>query len=288
MEHYDAIIIGSGQSGNPLRGTKGSRCGPERRRDRKEVIPFLRRIYPKLLSLHGYLYEERDPANEGLVYIRHPWESGIDNSPAWDVPLQAIKTDRKTIPLYQRRDLDHVSPEMRPSDDEYDRYVVLLDLFRRHDYDEASIRAECPFLIQDPLFNSILCRADRSMVRIAESIGELPGIPMEWEKKTAEGIRRKLWCRDNRMFYPFDMVSEKLIYAETSSEVIVFPEEKKVLLSEIFRWYERDFGGPSGVIGFLCRYLVAEESREYLRENASELSFEYLFYDWDLNRRGRS
>ena len=185
--------------------------------DRKRVLPFLQRIYPKILALHAYLYRERDPLDEGLVYIRHPWESGIDNSPAWDDPLRSMEVDRESLPAYQRRDLDHVSREMRPSDDEYDRFVALVDLFRRHNYDEASIRGECRFLIQDPLFNSILCRANRSLVKIAELLGERPGIPEEWEKKSVEGIRRKLWCPDNRMFYPYDMVAERLIYAETSS-----------------------------------------------------------------------
>jgi len=51
------------------------------------VLPFLERIYPKLLALHAYLYPERDPNDEGLVYIRDPWESGVDNSPTWDAPL---------------------------------------------------------------------------------------------------------------------------------------------------------------------------------------------------------
>jgi len=62
------------------------------------VIPFLERIYPKLCALHEYLYRERDPHDEGLVHIRHPWESGIDNSPTWDSPLRRITIDRKHLP----------------------------------------------------------------------------------------------------------------------------------------------------------------------------------------------
>lgn len=186
-------------------------------RYKKEVLTFLRRIYPKILALHQYFYRERDPSGEGLIYIRHPWESGIDNSPAWDEALRAMPVDRDALPSYTRRDLEHVSAGMRPSDDDYDRYVFLVDLFRTRGYDEAAIRAECPFLIQDPLFNSILCRSNQSLARIAGIIGDSPRIPLSWEKSTAEGIRSKLWCSDNRMFYPYDLASGHLVYAETSS-----------------------------------------------------------------------
>ncbi|HID30471.1 MAG TPA: hypothetical protein EYP19_10775 [Desulfobacterales bacterium] len=57
----------------------------------RTVLPFLERIYPKLLALHSYLYRERDPNDEGLAYICHPWESGIDNSPTWDTPSNGFQ-----------------------------------------------------------------------------------------------------------------------------------------------------------------------------------------------------
>ncbi len=184
----------------------------------RAVRPFLERIYPRLLELHAYLYRERDPHQEGLVYIRHPWESGIDNSPTWDVPLKKIAIDKESLPKYTRRDLEHgVDPTVRPSDDEYDRYVFLVDLFRRVDYDEFRIRESCPFLVQDPLFNSILCRANESLVRIAEIIGEPPEAPHSWAKKTAEAIQRKLWHEEHGMFDAHDLVAEKLIEVHTAA-----------------------------------------------------------------------
>jgi hypothetical protein len=69
-----------------------------------------------------------------------------------------------------------------------------------------------------------------------------------------------------------------------SSEVITLPEEGKVLLSEIFRWYEADFGGKRGVVDFLYDYLADEHARQFIRENAETVRFEYIYYDWNLNR----
>lgn len=182
------------------------------------VRPFLERIYPKLLALHTYLYRDRDPDDEGLVYIRHPWESGIDNSPTWDEPLARIVVDRNTLPVYQRRDLAHVAdPKMRPSDEDYDRYVYLVDLFRRCNYDEGHIRRECPFLIQDPLFNAVLCRADESLAAIADIVGESSELPMYWAEKTRQAIREKLWHQGHRIFDCYDMVARKTIEVDTAA-----------------------------------------------------------------------
>ncbi|GAX62543.1 hypothetical protein SCALIN_C34_0094 [Candidatus Scalindua japonica] len=182
------------------------------------VLPFLKRIYPRLLKLHEYLYRERDPKNEGLVYIRHPWESGIDNSPTWDVPLKRITVDKTLLPSYERKDLKHgVDPKMRPSDDDYDRYVYLVDLFRKNEYDEARISTDCPFLIQDPLFNSILCRANESLVHIAELIGEDTETPKKWTEKTAGAIRDKLWQKEHDVFDAYDLVVDGFIEVDTSA-----------------------------------------------------------------------
>ncbi|MBN1841480.1 MAG: glycoside hydrolase [Deltaproteobacteria bacterium] len=182
------------------------------------VLPFLERIYPKLLALHAYLYRERDPNDEGLVYIRHPWESGVDNSPTWDAPFRRIEVDRVALPPYQRKDLDHgVDPKMRPSDEDYDRYVYLVDLFRRCDYDEDMVRESCPFLVQDPLFNSVLCRANESLAQIATLIGESPDLPRFWAEKTAVAIRQKLWRPEHNIFDCYDLVADTPIEVDTAA-----------------------------------------------------------------------
>lgn len=184
----------------------------------RNILPFLERIYPKLIALHEYLYRERDPNNEGLVYIRHPWESGIDNSPTWDLPLQRIAIDRATMPPYQRKDLEHgVDPSMRPTDENYDRYIYLVDLFRRRNYDEYSIRESCPFLVQDPLFNSVLCRANQSLAEIARVIGASPDLPLSWAEKTAASMRRKLWHPEHKIFDAYDLVADDTIEVDTAA-----------------------------------------------------------------------
>ena len=161
----------------------------EEAKDKERALIFLKEMFPKLMDLHRYLYRYRDPDQTGLVHIRHPWESGIDNSPAWDAPLASIEVDKKTLPSYERKDLKHGIPvEQRPSDDDYDRYVYLVDLYRRLKYEEEAIYKECPFLIQDVLFNSILGRADHDLIEIAEIIKLETAEIQEWFDQTSKAI----------------------------------------------------------------------------------------------------
>ena len=68
-----------------------------------------------------------------------------------------------------------------------------------------------------------------------------------------------------------------------SSEVVLVPEENKILLSQVFNWYQRDFGGKNDIFTFLLRYLVRDTKSDYLAANMDLIEVEYLFYDWNLN-----
>ena len=83
---------------------------------------------PSLVDFHQWLYNERDPHNEGLVLLIHPWESGLDNSPPWISELRShqmpfwIRVLRKTRLTWFieqfRRDIRSVPAEERPSTEE--------------------------------------------------------------------------------------------------------------------------------------------------------------------------
>ncbi len=127
---------------------------------------FLRQIYPRLFLWHRYLATARDPDRSGLVTIYHPWESGTDNAPRWDVPLAAVEVG--DLPPYTRRDLQHVTdPGQRPTDAEYDRYLWLLEALKRARYDDAVAARSHPFRIKDVLFSAILVAANDALLEIA-------------------------------------------------------------------------------------------------------------------------
>jgi len=182
--------------------------------DRARARVFLAEMFPHLKAWHAYLYRERDPQGEGLVYIQHPWES-LDNSPVWDPILQRIHLRPDEVPAYSRVDIQSVNAEDRPSKVEYDRYVYLVKLFAERNYDEAQIRRDCPFLVQDVLFNALLCQANRDLAEIARLVGEDPAPCEVWAEQTAQAMNQKLWDEEHGIYSDFDLVTNTLIHAHT-------------------------------------------------------------------------
>jgi mannosylglycerate hydrolase len=185
--------------------------------DKKLAAEFLEDMYPRLVAWHDYLYRERDPNGEGLVYIRHPWESGEDNSPVWDRALKRIALTKEMVPPYRRADTSIVSSKDRPSDDDYDRYAYLVKVFYDNSYDEAAIRKACPFLIQDVLFNSILAQADHDLSSIARLLGKDPHPHHDAAKRTTEAINTKLWNQKAGIYFDFDLVDGTQIDSHVAS-----------------------------------------------------------------------
>jgi hypothetical protein len=68
-----------------------------------------------------------------------------------------------------------------------------------------------------------------------------------------------------------------------SSEVVILPEENKILLSQIFDWYRKDFGGRREALGFVLERLDDGPAARHLAAHLDDIRVEYLFYDWNLN-----
>jgi glycogen debranching enzyme len=189
--------------------------------DKERAKEFASEMFPKLNDWHNYLKENRDLYNEGLLFIRHPWESGQDNSPTWDEPLERIDLSSIQLPEYRRKDLHHVDNEQRPTNQDYDHYIYLVDFFRQRNYDENKITDDdCPFMMQDVLFNTLYCKANRDMAKIAEEIGEDPEPFRKQADKTASAVDSKLWDEEHDMYIDYDLRSDKQIHAHILSGFI--------------------------------------------------------------------
>ncbi|WP_456391878.1 DUF547 domain-containing protein, partial [Persephonella sp.] len=65
-------------------------------------------------------------------------------------------------------------------------------------------------------------------------------------------------------------------------EVMVFPEENALLVSELFRWNRPLFMPEEKLISFIKEHIIDERKREFLSGN-NGIKVDYLFYDWYLN-----
>ena len=131
---------------------------------------FLPRLYPRLVAWHRYLTDRRGTGDAGLVAVVHPWETGMDNSPAWDGPLARI--DPAPAGTFRRRDLTNAVAQERPTDVDYGRYVRLATDYRDSGY--ADRMADREFAVVDPMVNALLACAERALASIAEEIGADP------------------------------------------------------------------------------------------------------------------
>jgi mannosylglycerate hydrolase len=183
--------------------------------DRERAEAFLREMMPKLVLWHEYLYRERTRDGEGLVELWHPWESGTDNSPLWDEALARIVPQAAEIPEYQRVDTEVVDSEQRPTNAEYDRYAYLVKCFRNVGYDQARIREECAFAIQDVLFNAILVRANRDLAQIARALGADAAAYERWADITQAGLDDKLWSEEHGIYLDYDVRADAPVAART-------------------------------------------------------------------------
>jgi Trehalase len=172
---------------------------------------FLEYASPRLKAWHDYLYRERDPRGEGLVYIRHPWESGMDNSPMWDQIMQRLHLRADQIPPYRRADIHTVAASDRPTTTAYDRFAYLVKLFADCGYEEDKIRQNCPFLVQDVLFNSLLCKANRDLAEIGRIIGEDLSSYEDLAEKAKGAINEKLWDEDRGIYLDYDFADDRPI-----------------------------------------------------------------------------
>ncbi|MEU3624921.1 hypothetical protein BS329_01585 [Amycolatopsis coloradensis] len=164
---------------------------------------FLPRLYPRLRAWHAYLTGRRAFGSRGLVSIVHPWESGMDNSPAWDVPLSRVRPvppDRFT-----RRDLGHAREAERPTDDDYGRYVRLAAAYRDHGYaDELSRHA---FAVEDPLTNALLAASEQAMSEIAAEVGADPEPHAAELERLREALVNGLFDGGDGVFHAHDVHS---------------------------------------------------------------------------------
>ncbi len=187
---------------------------PERR-------SWYKQVYPQLLAYHQWLYSERDPHNEGLVLLVHPWETGLDNTPPWMSEL-----NQHLLPLWiralQKVHLEGLVGLLRTDTRTVSRAERLTNVeamalyssqrrLRRKRYNIEKILSGSMFIIEDLAFNCILARANQHLEAIAKSIrAEIPADLQASINKTGKAIE-ELWDPYTRQYYPRNFITHHLL-----------------------------------------------------------------------------
>ncbi len=220
--------------------------------DKDDMLSFIKEEIDKVFDNHVYFYENRDPKDEGLVYIYHNWESGTDNSPVWDDIWDTMNPPEYN---FVRKDTTHVDASQRPSKREYDHYLYIIDIAKQNNYDDGKIAELSPFLVQDPLFNAMLIKSNQALIELYELIGgneDKIKTLLQWQSKSIASFNEKLFDVELGAYVHYDLRNEKAIRHITSSSFsplfanIPSPEKAKVLVNTMMD----KFGGDD-------RYLCA-------------------------------
>jgi hypothetical protein len=188
-----------------------------KRKDEKRAIDFLKEFYPKLFNLHKYFMENRDPEKSGAITIYHPWESGLDNSPRWDVPLS--KVEPKNLIQYKRLDIDYVDPKYRPSDETYDKFVYLVQNLREKKYNDEEIYKDHEFKVKDVLTSCVMYIGNDRLKKMAEVLKEDTSEIEEWMMRFETNFRSIFKAKDG-FFYDYDLISKQKIKVRTAASLI--------------------------------------------------------------------
>jgi hypothetical protein len=125
-------------------------------------------LFEAALRWHRWWFSARDPEGTGLVALLHPWESGSDNSPAWDMALARVPTATRTE--IRRKDTGHVDAAMRPRDEDYRRFIHLVDAYSACDWDPARQWNTAPFKVAEVQTTAILARAGIDLLALSKML----------------------------------------------------------------------------------------------------------------------
>jgi hypothetical protein len=196
---------------------------PERRQ-------WYRQMLPALVEYHSWIYKDRDPHNEGLALLIHPWETGLDNTPPWMSELREHQLSW-WIRLMQKTKADNIVGLFRrdtrsvPANERFTNIEVLAlyDIqlrLRRKGYDIDKILNHSMFTIEDLSFNAILIRANQLLRDMATSSRyELPSELTENMERTEKSFE-KLWHETSGQYYSRNFISHDLIFESTIATLL--------------------------------------------------------------------
>ena len=221
----------------------------------QEGRDFLHRVYGPLTDYHRWLKRARDPQDKGLLFIAHPWESGLDNSPQFDEPMQRIvgvADEARTLVDAQRRDTGVIPTTQRPTQEDYYRYIHLVLAYREIGYNWGEVLRRGEFQVQEVAFNAIWCRSNRALAAIARLLGKADDATqfVAWADQTHKIVNEKLWDPDRGMYDSFDLRANRRLPVDTIAAFLPLfagiPDEKRAkrLLAHLTAEDEFDLPHP--------------------------------------------
>ncbi len=174
-----------------------------------------RELYEKTLLWHGWWMKERRDEKTGMIYVVHPWESGRDNSIDFDGGMKGVRVAQQGSAIKnKRRDTNFVDNSQRPTEEDYKKFLTILENHKSKDWDYKEMRRG-PFCVTDVGIFFILLRAHHDLLFLAE----------KWNDKAAQ-VKLRQWIKEmeaSSVFYwnaKIKSFAAKNLLTDEFSEVI--------------------------------------------------------------------
>lgn len=151
--------------------------------DKGRAKSFLREMYPQVMQLHRYLYQFRDPLEEGLVSICYASETGCG----------------------------FASPEMAVAKGHVAVDSGAEDRFARDGAFYPQLAAEGFIGIQDPFFNGLLAWSNECLIRIGSLLGDDVSEAIQWDELTKYAMNEKLWDEARGLYQAYHLEAGQVI-----------------------------------------------------------------------------
>lgn len=212
--------------------------------DKGRALEQVKRLFPAAMAFNAWYYRERDPYDMGLVASFHPWETGMDNSPAWDDAM--LEVPMSDLPVYVRKDTTNVEAKQRPAKRDYDRYMCLVNRFKKRGYDQQKIFETAPLKVADLCTNCLLLRSDRDLLDLAALLGDDESVSLLTERiERSVAAIQGLWSDRHGGFLNYDLAAGMPIDIMTSASFlplyagVATPEQSQSLKEVLNDWMEK-------------------------------------------------
>lgn len=164
-------------------------------------LDFLKETLPKVAKHHRWLLENRDPDGDFLISIISPNESGMDESPVFQI-----------VSGYKGKNLAQLHYSFRKPD----------ILNQKNSFDSKKILEQDYFNVEEILFNTVAIESARSLSRLFKLIKKTD--EAEYFEKAAnlgeESLLNKMWDEDDGCFYSIYSKNEKKAKVKTIASLI--------------------------------------------------------------------
>ena len=149
---------------------------------KKELGP----ISEEVLTYYTYILKERDPEDMGLISIVHPWESGLDSSPSFDLDLEK----KKFLKFHQ-----------------WKRMRSLLKEFHVLNWNQRRMAQESSFRVKCILTNTLLAWGMEAFANLLEEMNRTDEAYELREKidRIWHSFLRYCWNEKDGLFYNLEM-----------------------------------------------------------------------------------